>query len=295
MQARYFFFLICYLLSAGPASSQSLLLTSATVVDGKNQQTADDRLTQMQSLTGTTRHEIHVPELQHTYYLYVRLPEGYDHNTRYPVIYLLDGGITYPLLGAYYRYLELAGEIPKIIMVGISYGNDDWAQGNMRGRDFTAPSDQAEHYGGAAKFQAAFEQHFFPLIEEKYAVDSKRRIVFGQSLGGQFVLHALLTRPELFWGYIASNPALHRNLELFLETTPAAPPEPQRRVFVSSAELDMPRFKQPAQAWIAAYSKRQTPWALRIREPAGHNHFSAAPDAFRQGLLWIFDEQQPAQ
>jgi predicted alpha/beta superfamily hydrolase len=38
-----------------------------------------------------------------------------------------------------------------------------------------------------------------------------------QGLGGQFVLYTALTRPDLFWGHIASNPALHRNLPFYPE------------------------------------------------------------------------------
>jgi len=34
----------------------------------------------------------------------------------------------------------LAEEIPEAILVGISYGTDDWQQGNLRSTDFTAPS-----------------------------------------------------------------------------------------------------------------------------------------------------------
>ena len=30
------------------------------------------------------------------------------------------------------------------------------------------------------------------------------------------------------------------------------------------------------------------PWELETRILEGHNHFSAAPAAFRQGMLWLF-------
>lgn len=243
----------------------------------------------LQGLGSLEQHQVTLEHSGQQYYLFVRLPEDYRSDGRYPVVYLLDGGITFPMLAAYYRYLHLAGDLPEMIVVGISYGTADYRAGNNRSHDFTAPSDQAGHYGGAENFSKIFEQHFFPLIEQRYNTDPQRRIIFGQSLGGQFVLHALLTRPDLFWGYIASNPALHRNLPFFLDT-PAekSSAAEQPRVFVSSAEFDDPQFRSPARQWLDAYAERQPPWSLQTRILPGHNHFSAAPGAFRQGMLWLF-------
>ena len=39
--------------------------------------------------------------------------------------------------------------------------------------------------------------------------------------------------------------------------------------------------------WSAHDSK---PWALRTMVIKGENHFSAAPSAFGQGMLWLFGE-----
>lgn len=62
------------------------------------------------------------------------------------------------------------------------------------------------------------------------------------------------------------------------------------RLFVSSAENDDERFRTPALKWIEHWSAVAPPsWELETMALAGHNHFSAAPAAFRQGLLWLFD------
>jgi predicted alpha/beta superfamily hydrolase len=240
--------------------------------------------------------------LERGFHIFVRLPEGYAEREAdlFPTVYLLDGGITFPMLGAYYRYLSLAEEVPAMILVGISYGTSDWRQGNQRGTDFTAPSVEREHYGGAAQFQQHLRTELLPLIEESYRSDANRRLIFGQSLGGQFVLFTALTDPTLFWGHIASNPALHRNLEFFLrghavipaeqgkETTGGGSSPPPPRVFVSSAALDDERFRTPALRWIDHWSgRKQAVWRLKTVTLDGHGHFSAAPEAFRRGLVWI--------
>jgi predicted alpha/beta superfamily hydrolase len=209
-------------------------------------------------------------------------------------VYLLDGGITFPLLSGYFRYLTLAEEVPAAILVGIGYGTDDWQQGNLRGTDYTAQSEEREHYGGAERFQEVLRKEVMPLIETQYRSDPSRRVIFGQSLGGQFVLHAAQTAPGLFWGHIASNPALHRNLPFFLERREPDAEENRRevRLFVSSAEFDDERFAVPAREWIRHWSAQEPkPWALQTMVIEGENHFSAAPAAFRHGMLWLFGDK----
>ncbi len=240
----------------------------------------------MEGLGPVKHHPVRSERPDQLYHLLVRAPESPAAGARYPTVYLLDGGITFPLLSAYYHYLRAGEEAPELILVGISYGTDDWRAGNGRSRDYTAPAADADHWGGAAAFQDVLRKRIFPLVESTYPSDPARRIAFGQSLGGQFVLHAALKAPGLFWGHVASNPALHRNLPLFLE--PAVPGSP-RRVFVSSGENDDPRFREPAQAWMAHWAgQAQRPFDLEAVTLQGQTHFSAAPAAFRQGLRWIF-------
>ena len=244
----------------------------------------------LQGLSETRYHRVESRLLEQTYHVFVRLPEEHEPGKKFPTVYLLDGGITFPILAGYYRYLRLGEEIPSAIIVGISYGTDDWQKGNMRSRDYTAKAEDRSYWGGADNFQNILRKEILPLIEQYYAADSSRRIIFGQSLGGQFVLYTAQTAPELFWGYIASNPALHRNLDLFLHMNPAnskAPDPP--RLFVSSGSEDDAEFREPALAWMQHWSNReQLPWPLRTMTLAGQGHFSAAPEAFRQGLRWVF-------
>ena len=262
-------------------------------------------LRHLQGLGAVRYHHLESKLLERGFHIFVRLPESYAESDaeRFPTLYLLDGGITFPLLGAYYRYLSLAGEVPDMILVGISYGTEDWRQGNLRSTDFTAPSPERGHYGGAARFQDVLRTELLPLIEGRYRSDATRRVIFGQSLGGQFVLFTALTDSRLFWGHIASNPALHRNLEFFLR--PAAVLESEDRgkpadgragqarprVFVSVAELDEERFREPAVRWVEHWTGRQgVRWELRVVTLEGHGHFSAAPEAFRRGISWVFGE-----
>ena len=239
---------------------------------------------------GDTRHHRIEMEAGKQYHLIVRLPDSYDEtaDVSYPTVYILDGGALYPMLSAYYNYLHNGEESPELILVGVSYGTNDWRNGNDRGRDYTAPSEEREFWGGAAAFQAFLANDVFPLIESNYRSLASRRVIFGQSLGGQFVLFTAQTRPDLFWGHIASNPALHRNLPLFIEMRPDNP-ETESHLFVASASNDNPVFREPALEWIAHWTDQaSTPWRLKVETLAGHNHFSAPPASFRAGIRWLF-------
>ncbi len=245
----------------------------------------------LQGFGDTRYHLLESREVKHTYHVFVRLPESYEESgdRAYPTVYLLDGGSTFPMLGGYYRYLSLGEDIPDLIVVGISYGTDDWKNGNNRSHDYTAPSSEREYWGGAADLQKMLRTELLPLIEKTYRSDPKHRVIFGQSLGGQFVIFTALTEPALFWGHIASNPALHRNLPYFLAASKQTANSDRPKLFVSSGSNDDPRFREPAMKWMSHWSTvKETPWDLEMRTLEGHNHFSAATAAFRQGTIWLF-------
>lgn len=229
------------------------------------------------------------------FHVFIMLPEGYDQRSAqsYPTVYVLDGGALYPLLVAYYRYLHAGAEIPDAIIVGVSYGSDSFEGGNYRSTDYTAKTAEREYWGGAGDFQQFLRDELIPSIERSYRSRPDRRVIFGQSIGGQFVLYTALTEPGLFWGHIASNPALHRNLPFFLEDHGAASSAgTPSRLFVAIGSDDDPEFRVPALKWIDHWSGTdEAPWHLEAMILDGHSHMSAPPASFRQGMRWLFSSQ----
>jgi len=250
----------------------------------------------VQSLDNTRHHVVDSETLGRKYDVIVGLPDNYaaGSDTYYPTIYLLDGGELYPLLRGYYRYLQFGQEAPEAIIVAVSYGTSDWENGNERSHDYTALSDEREHWGGAKDFQAFLSTELIPYIEKNYRSRSDRRVIFGQSMGGQFVLYTAQTQPTLFWGHIASNPALHRNLSFYLQSHAELPPvENRSRLYVASGSNDDPEFREPALKWMEYWTNSdEKPWHLRAETLEGHSHFSAPPASFRQGLLWLFSDSE---
>lgn len=239
-----------------------------------------------------THHDIRVSDATgHRYHIFTRVPESYDDNPdrHYPVVYILDGGAMFPKLAGFYHYLRLGQEVPEMFLVGISYGSDRFAEGNYRASDFTAPAADRDHWGDAPKFQAFLAAELMPALEGRYRMRADRRVLFGQSLAGQFVLYSALDTPAMFWGRIASNPALHRNLDFFI-AHPLRDEGERGSLFVAMGEFDAAMFREPAQAWLKSVAANaQLPWRLQSVTLAGESHFSAAPAAFRQGIKWLFE------
>lgn len=171
----------------------------------------------------------------------------------------------------------------------VTPGTEDWQKGNARSTDYTAKSPQREHWGGAAKFQHLLKNSILPLVENNYPSDPDKRLIFGNSIAGQFVLYTVMTQPGLFAGHIASNPALHRNLPFFPDGKNFGPIALSRpKLFVSSGSNDAPLFREPAKKWMQHWKNHNKhPWILKIETLNNEGHMSAIPQAFVLGTRWI--------
>ncbi len=252
---------------------------------------ADDSLLEgMQSIRDVQHFRLDSGIVERPYHLLIKLPPdaGECPSCRYPTVFLLDGGAIFPSLAGYASYLWYEKSLPPFILVGISYGGDTHEEGNYRSTDYTAPSQEREYWGGADAFQRVISEEIMPHVEGLYPVDSERRIIFGQSLAGQFVLFTALSRPELFYGHISSNPALHRNLDYFLQSRGA---QGHTRLFVAVGSNDSPAFKPFSEQWLVHWTDNdQAPFELESRILQGYGHFSILPESFRQGLIWLIGE-----
>jgi len=56
---------------------------------------------------------------------------------------------------------------------------------------------------------------------------------------------------------------------------------------VISGSEDPQEFAILRSQWLAHWNKeKKLPVELEVREVKGHGHFSIAPEAFRQGIIW---------
>lgn len=268
-----------------------LMIASSSVAE---EEYATNALAALHSIAPDGFHVVEAQDLGRPFYVYVRLPEGYaESDQRYPVIYLLDGGFTYPMLASYYPLLRIdEPATPEAIFVGLSYGGAGFENGNYRSTDFTAPSPDREFWGGALIFQDFLANELLPFIAKQYRTDETRRIIYGQSLGGQFLVYSAMTQPDLFWGRIASNPAFHRNLDYFLEIEPAAA-QTETHLIVTAASEEVAVFREPSRQWVEHWTAQDDlSFVLHLVDMPGERHATATPLSFRAGMRVLFPAEE---
>lgn len=222
------------------------------------------------------------------YHIYVRYPEGYDPtaDVLYPTVYLTDGDSLFPILAANHLFLHYDDGLPEALVVGIAYGGFEPSV-NHRNIDFQSPGDSVEH-AGAGAFQRFLRSELIPRIETDYRSDAARRVLFGQSRGGAFVLYSAVTDPDLFWGRIASNPSITPGIESLLEPVAEAA-RTDLGVVVASGTRDRADLQAEAVRWLEHWRDHPSrPWRLRSARIEGGTHAANAPDAYRAGMLWLF-------
>lgn len=253
---------------------------------------AADRLDHLPALNDPDHHVFTSETLGRPFHVYVRLPYDYDEAKDYPVVYLLDGDVLFPLIGAYQLLLEFDEPVPEVIIVGIAYGGLGRENGNYRGTDYSAPGGERE--GVADQYQRFLSDELLPFVEERYPADPARRIIFGQSRGAHFVLYTALTQPTLFWGHIASNPSLQPNKAFFFEDH-GHPPSTASNLFFSSGSRDWERLRTEAREWFDHWSgKADTPWRLKTVTLEGETHAAGVTNVYRAAMKWLFADEAAA-
>ncbi|WP_336985598.1 alpha/beta hydrolase [Altererythrobacter aquiaggeris] len=229
-------------------------------------------------------------EVGRDYHIYIRLPEGYGDNTNqsYPVIYLLDGDSTFPMLAPLHLFMHYDDQIPEAVVVGIAYGGFEPGI-NMRHIDFRTVMDDGT-LGGAPQFLSMLENELLPRIDDQFRTNPKRRILVGQSRGGSAVLQAAWLKPGLFWGHVASNPGREPDTKLLFGMD-RLPPAKQRSgyLIVASGSRDRDYLRGAALEWRDKIAARDDfPWDTRFIDIPGGTHAADLGNAYRAAMNVMF-------
>jgi predicted alpha/beta superfamily hydrolase len=133
----------------------------------------------------------------------VFIPQNYKPGSgdKYDVLYVLDGGNwNTGLITRVQPFLEGESYMPPTIIVSIL--------GIDRNKDLTPTHiDGWKTSGGADKFLGFIKNELIPYIDKTYPSNGDNTL-WGHSLGGLFVINALLNEPAAFKSYIAVDPSL---------------------------------------------------------------------------------------
>jgi predicted alpha/beta superfamily hydrolase len=155
------------------------------------------------------------------------LPPSYYYTQKsYPILYVTDGNVTFPVIKSVADMLMAGKEIKDIIIAGISYSEvtDAVTWNKKRIRIFIPTSDtllaKAQNKGGADDFIKFIKYELFPAINKNYRTNPDSVALSGMSAGGLFNSYTLVTQPDLFKAYIINEPVLvwKNNSILHLET-----------------------------------------------------------------------------
>lgn len=135
----------------------------------------------------------------------------------WPVLYVLDGDLLFPLAAQLMRNRYARGPgVPAsgAVVVGLGYAGPQVLDLDARIHDYTpatpgtAEDERGRPTGGADAFLDFIDATVRPLVADAVHVDAGRQTLFGHSLGGLCTLHALFTRPGSFRNYVAASPSV---------------------------------------------------------------------------------------
>jgi predicted alpha/beta superfamily hydrolase len=169
----------------------------------------------------------------------VYLPPSYPSgNQRYPVVYLLDGGVRED-------FVHIAGlaslaadfrNIREFIVVGI--------EGIDRYHDLIYPTSidsertRLPTSGGSARFRAFLAGELLPYVTAHFRVTDETALM-GESAAGMFVAETFLKEPGLFRDYVSVSPMLwwdNESLARAADSLLSRPFPPGRRLFLTIAD-----------------------------------------------------------
>lgn len=233
-------------------------------------------------------HTLHSSVLNEDRKLNIVLPQGFDAQKAYPVLYLLDGSENEDLLHVYglYQFFQMTFGAPDMIIVGIA--NVD------RKRDFTFPvKDESlkkdfPTTGGSAKFLDFIGSELQPYIGKTFKTTSDKYII-GQSLGGLLAIEAMLRKPALFTHYFIVSPSLWWDNEALMAEAPkllASGGNAPKYVYLSVGEKEAPLMKRNARDFEKMLKARNIP--VDFESMGDEDHASILHNSLYEGFLKHF-------
>ena len=231
-----------------------------------------------------------------------------------PVVYVLDGNGFFGIAAQAAQLLQMGGELPPMIIVGVGYQVSSPLEVlALRVRDLTPTHSQAFvdraaaqgnplpegiRPGGADVFLRFIDDELKPFIAARYEVDPEDQTLVGDSLGGLFALHVAFHSTGSFDRYVAGSPSIWwDDAKLFRDESALAEQVDDLpiRLFLSVGGLEEGSENEPFRM-VSNVEKMEA--ALRERSYSSlklvrhvfpdETHLSVIPATISRGLRVVF-------
>ncbi|MBN8653920.1 MAG: hypothetical protein J0L67_20995 [Cytophagales bacterium] len=212
-------------------------------------------------------------------------PEYSKTTTSFPVLYVLDADGLFNLASDMNAYLSLkyVEHMPAMIVVGVRSKSGTW-----RSKYFNPPDSASKDQYQADYFQQFLEKELKPEITKNFRTADFSLLV-GHSLGGLFVTYSLASRPNVFNGYIAISPTLHRHLPQLTKKIKALTLTKPTFYYFSVAEHDLNNYLPATEKLrdsVTHYAVPNLEWAYSFSK--SKDHYTTAPVVLFEQLDAIF-------
>ncbi len=231
------------------------------------------------------------------YVIYISLPPEYLNSDKtFPVVYVLDGDLTFGIAYNSRVLMSYGKEIPEVILVGLAYKEGFESIHNNRLRDFTPTAwseEQIEKFtgvsgiknsGGADSFLNFLEDSVKKYINSNFRVDQNNQTLVGYSLSGLFAVHVANKKESYFNNYLIASPSLWwfgPSLPDFSKSSNAS------QLYWSVGSLENPEaMVNPWKKMTSVLELSNFAIQSEILEKEGH--VTAFNSAFTRGIKFLF-------
>ncbi|PCI78897.1 MAG: hypothetical protein COB20_06040 [SAR86 cluster bacterium] len=263
------------------------------------------------SIRDTAQHVIRSRNVDETFRIDVGLPYNYSEtDLSYPVVYVVDANGTFPIVLGNLRSLQLLGELPEVILIGIGY-NDPNERFSSRNRDLTPTNDpvwgenrrrappryaMAEDIstGGAEAYFNFIEEEVKPYISQTYRTDESSRTITGYSFGGLFGLYVLFNHSDSFDNYVLGSPSIYWDSRVSLsyeQNYADRENDLSKQVFIAMGGNESDEVRGNAEDLYNRLVSRSYPrLEIEYNVYEGETHLSGIGVMLNNGLRFIFSE-----
>ena len=241
------------------------------------------------------------------YQLYLSFPKNYStkDSISYPVLYILDGMYTFPVIKGIRPFFERDTE--DFIVVGVNasnfkYRNDDYttsvATFDDEKNEKRNATKSAFKTGGAAKFLESLKTEIIPFIDKNYKTNADRGIR-GGSLGGLFVAYCLVNSDGYFTRFSISSPSFWWDNEKLLNQAVKQFTEnktwdlPPTKVYISVGGQER-KTQVPTMMKFSKYLENSNYENIDLKWQIfdGESHISVQPANLRKTIYMLYGKNK---